>query len=204
MKPEWIARQSAHPTGLVGHVVARVMARDTARVNARVLALLALRSGERVLEIGCGHGRTLREVARRVAPGLAAGVDPSAVMRSVARRDNRAGIAARTVEIEDGHSAALPYPDGSFDKIFSVHSLYFWPSLERGLREIRRVLRAGGTLLLAFHDGADPRVSAQLPGSVYCLRSAGEVEAALRDAQLSEPATQIDPETGLCIATARG
>ena len=204
MKPEWIARQSAHPTGLVGHVVARVMARDTARANARVLALLAPRSGERVLEIGCGHGRTLREVARRVAPGLAAGVDPSAVMRSVARRENGAGIAAGTVEIEDGDSGALPYPDASFDKVFSVHSLYFWPSLEQGLREIRRVLRAGGTLLLAFHDGADPVVSARLPGSVYCLRSACAVEAALRDAQLARPATQIDPETGLCIATAQG
>lgn len=203
MKPEWIARQSAHPRGLVGHVVARVMAHETAHVNARVLALLAPRSGERVLEIGCGHGRTLKEVARRVAPGLAVGVDPSAVMRSVARRDNRAGIAAGTVEIADGNSGALPCPAGSFDKVFSVHSLYFWPSLEHGLREIRRVLRAGGTLLLAFHDGADPGVSARLPGSVYRLRSAREVEAALRDARLSEPVTQLDPETGLCIATAR-
>jgi len=48
-KPELIARQSAHPRGLLGHVVARVMALETAPLNRRVLALVEPKPGERIL-----------------------------------------------------------------------------------------------------------------------------------------------------------
>ena len=65
-KPELIARQSAHPRGLLGHIVARVMAFDTASVNRRVLEILRPEPGERILELGCGHGRALRRVAKRI------------------------------------------------------------------------------------------------------------------------------------------
>lgn len=43
----------------------------------------------------------------------------------------------------------LPYPDARFSKACAIHSLYFWPSIEAGLRELHRVLAPGGLLILA-------------------------------------------------------
>ena len=62
-KSELIARHSAHPRGPLGQIVARLMALDTAAVNRHVLKALEPKPGERILELGCGHGRSLRRVA---------------------------------------------------------------------------------------------------------------------------------------------
>jgi ubiquinone/menaquinone biosynthesis C-methylase UbiE len=202
-KPLFIARQSAHPRGWFGHLVARVMARETAPANRRVLEHLGPRSGERILEVGCGHGRTLAQVVVATAPARAAGVDPSEVMRRVARAHLRREIARGQVEIRDGEAADLPFEDGTFDKAFSTHTLYFWPDLCAGLLELRRVLRDGGELLLAFHDGADVAKVRQLPDAVYTLHPAADVEAALRHAGFRSAACTIDPDTGLAFASAR-
>jgi ubiquinone/menaquinone biosynthesis C-methylase UbiE len=202
-KSELIARQSAHPTGLLGHVVARVMALDTARVNRDVLRALEPKPGERVLELGCGHGRTLRRVARAVGSGgMAVGVDPSDVMVRVARRHNRREIAAGSARVEPGNSTCIPEPDASFYKLFSVHTLYFWPYLDAGLRELRRVLRPGGTLLLALHSGENAEIATKLPDSVYTLRSDDDMTGALRRADFVDIALTIDPGTQLRIVRA--
>jgi len=201
-KLEWIARQSAHPAGWLGHVVARVMALETAAVNRRVLAALEPKSGEHILELGCGHGRALRRVARRAAPGVAVGVDPSAVMRNVARRHLRRAIAGGHARVEAGDSRSIPAPDDAFDKLFSVHTLYFWPDLDAGLLEARRVLRPGGLLLLAFHSKRNARVAARLPASVYTLRSGRAVGDALQRAGFRDVTVTTDPPTQLRLARA--
>jgi len=191
-KPEWIARQSAHPSGLVGHVVARVMAFDSADVNRRAVARLDPQPGERILELGCGHGRTLRRVADRVGQGFAAGVDPSQVMLAVARGHLRREIAAGRVRVDEGDAARIPHADAEFDKAFSVNTIYFWPHLDAGLLELHRVLRPGGELLLVFRDGRDSAASAELPASVYTLRSAEEVEDALEAACFRVVTSEVD------------
>jgi ubiquinone/menaquinone biosynthesis C-methylase UbiE len=43
----------------------------------------------------------------------------------------------------------LPFPEGSFNKVAALHSIYFWPSLEEGLRELRRVLTPTGRAVIA-------------------------------------------------------
>ena len=192
-----IARQSAHPRGWLGHVVARVMALDTAAVNRRVLRALEPKPGERVCELGCGHGRTLRRLARAVAPGEAVGVDPSSVMRGVATRHLRREIAAGHARIAAGDSGGIPEPDGAFDKLVSVHTRYFWPDLDAGLREVRRVLRPGGLLLLVFHSSENAPVAAKLPASVYTLHAGDAVADAARRAGFSDVSVSIDRGTDL-------
>ena len=102
-KAEWIARQSAHPRGWLGHLVAGVMAWDTARANSQALDELAVQPGEDVLDLGCGHGRTLARLSKREPAARLFGVDPSDVMRSEARRRNRAGVAAGRIQIASAH-----------------------------------------------------------------------------------------------------
>ncbi|MBW2312806.1 MAG: methyltransferase domain-containing protein [Deltaproteobacteria bacterium] len=202
-KPEFIARQSAHPTGLFGHLVARVMAFDTAGANRRLLQRLDPKPGEAILELGCGHGRTLRQVSAKNAPGLAAGVDPSGVMLRVARGHLRRGLASGQVRVAEGDAAHIPHADESFDKAFTVHTLYFWVDLRAGFQELHRVLRPGGELILGFHDGADPALHEELPDSVYTLHTAEEVAAALEAEGFHDITSAIDEKTGLTFAHAR-
>lgn len=203
-KSEIIARHSAHPRGLFGHLVAHGMARDTARVNRRVIDLLEPKPGERVLELGCGHGRTLRRVAAAVAPGgSVVGVDPSDVMLTVAKCHLRRQIAAGAARVVRGSSDGIPEADGSFDRLYSVHTLYFWPALARGLREAHRVLRCGGELLLAFYSSDDARWADHVPSSIYQKRSRAEVCAALPDAGFQDADVDIDSVSGVSIARAK-
>jgi SAM-dependent methyltransferase len=181
MKPEWIARQSRRPSGWLGELVARVMAWETGAANAFAVDQLPLEPGAAVLEIGCGHGRTLAALARRVRGGTVAGVDPSEVMVRHATGRLRAEIARGRAEVHRAEAARLPFADARFDAALAVHVLYFWPEPLVELREIRRVLRPGGVLALGFRpDDAGARAS--LPASVYHLRSVEDVAKLLREA----------------------
>jgi ubiquinone/menaquinone biosynthesis C-methylase UbiE len=201
-KPLIIARQSAHPHGLLGHLVARVMARETQGVNRWVLGALEPSPGERILELGCGHGRMLAHVARAAAPGPVLGVDPSEVMQRVARRHLRTQIRAGLVRIEPGDSRSIPAPARAFDKAYTVHTVYFWPDLDAGLRELHRVLRPGGLLLLALHTSENAAKAAELPSSVYKLRPCQEVIDALVRAGFSQVTHSVDERSAVRLVRA--
>jgi len=179
-KPELIARQSRQPSGWLGEIVARVMAFDTAQANRIAVERLAVQADEAVLEVGCGHGRTLARIAR--APcGFLAGIDPSEVMVRLARRRLRRRIEAGQAEVSLAASSAISYPDARFDAALAVHVLYFWKDAIVDLRQIRRVLRPGGRLLLGYRP-RDAETLAALPATVYSLRSAEETEGLLAQA----------------------
>ncbi len=125
MKAEWIARQSSRPAGWLGEIVARVMARETRPVNAFTLAQLPLEPNGAVLEIGCGHGLALAELASRTTQSFAAGVDPSDVMVRLASRRLRRAIAAGRAQVREAEAARLPFEDARFDAALAVHVLYF-------------------------------------------------------------------------------
>jgi SAM-dependent methyltransferase len=142
--------QFAHPRGLGGWLAGALMARKNAAINAAAVEALAVAPGDRVLEIGFGHGRTIAALARRAGAGLVAGVDPSATMLAMASRRNRSALRAGRVELRLAGAEALPFPYASFDKVLAVNSVQFWPGPGRSLAEARRVLRPGGVLLLGI------------------------------------------------------
>ena len=153
------------------------MARETAKVNRMALEHLEVEDGDAVLEVGFGHGQTVRELARRVPSATIAGVDPSDVMVRVARRKCRAY--ASRLDLRSGLAEFLPFDDGVFDRALSVHTTYFWPQLEPGLREIRRVLRDRCRFVLGFRPADDELAAASLPTSVYTLHSIEEMKSTL-------------------------
>jgi ubiquinone/menaquinone biosynthesis C-methylase UbiE len=121
------------------------------------LALLAVASGEAVLEIGCGTGHALVDLARAVGPdGHVVGVDLSPGMLAVARRRVAGAEVGDRVALDLGDARALPYADGAFAAVFLSFTLELFepPDLGRVLAEIRRVLRPGGRLGVVSLDGA--------------------------------------------------
>ena len=114
------------------------------------LAAGPIHAGETVLDHACGAGMDLLLGALRAGPsGRAIGVDMTPGRRDRARRAAaEAGLADR-VEIKEGVYEALPLADASVDVVLSNGVLNLAPDKERVLREIARVLRPGGRLLLA-------------------------------------------------------
>jgi ubiquinone/menaquinone biosynthesis C-methylase UbiE len=200
-RPAFIARQSARPKGLVGRLLVRIMARETSAFNEEVLAALQPRAEERILEVGFGHGRTLAVVAGRAPDARFSGIDVSADAARVASRRCRRLIDAGRVELRVGDSAVLPWEPGAFDRAFSVHTLYFWQEPARDLREIRRVLRRGGTFVLGFRIDS-PSAVASFPPPTYRFYSEEEVTGLIRAAGFENIELRPAAGTDLRIAVA--
>ncbi|MDH3597657.1 MAG: methyltransferase domain-containing protein, partial [Rhodospirillales bacterium] len=148
--------QFGRPRGRVGWLVGHLMALKNDAMNRAALDHLDLQAGDRVLEIGYGPGRTLKQAARRLERGLAAGLDHSEVMARQAARRCRRLIRQGRVEVKCGGVSEIPYADGSFDKAYAVNCFQFWPSPVNDLREVRRVLRPGGRLVLTIRAAERP------------------------------------------------
>ena len=113
-----------------------------APLAARVLALAAPRAGERVLDVGCGGGRTSAACAAAVGPtGQVLGVDVSAVILEVARA-RFADVANLVFEL--GDAATMPF--AGFDLVTSRFGVMFFPEPTTAFANLRRALKPGGRL----------------------------------------------------------
>ena len=115
------------------------------------LELLAVTPGETVLEVGCGTGHCLSELARGVGPnGKVLGVDISENMLAEAKKTLDKDGCADRVELHCGDAEHLPYDSESIDGMFASFTLELFdtPELPKVLAEWRRVLKPGGRLVV--------------------------------------------------------
>lgn len=143
------------PKGLLGKLGGPIMARTNRTSVAWVTKLLAVKPGDRVLEIGFGPGVGLEQLARDAPRAKFSGVDLSEEMFRQAAARNRAAIDNGLMELRLGSAEHLPFFDSAFDKAFSINSLQVWTDATAGLRETRRVLKDGGLIAFGFtrHSG---------------------------------------------------
>lgn len=153
------------------------MARMNRRMVRRVIELLDVQPGDRVLEIGFGPGVGIELLASAAASGRVAGIDPSAEMLRQATARNAQAIGTGRVELRRGSVERLPFSPATFDKALTINSMQVWPDAVAGLREIRRVLRPGGSVVLGFtrHSGQAKQ------GLDTVLTAAGFTDAHLTD-----------------------
>lgn len=144
----------AQPSGLIGRLAGRIMAKSDAD-DRWIAELLQVQEDDRVLDVGCGPGVSVSLIADQATSGLVVGVDPSVEMLDQAAMRSEAAVQMGRVALRRGEVSALPYPDGSFTKACAIHSLYFWPSLDGGLREVHRVLAPDSLVVLAVRMRRD-------------------------------------------------
>lgn len=141
----------AAPRGWLGRLAGWWMAHANRPLAAWAVAGLALQPVDRVLDIGSGPGVGLALAARRLARGLAVGVDPSADMHRQASRRNRKGLREGRAGLVQARASALPFADGGFHKVMSVNTIQLWPEPVSDLEEVRRVMVPGARLVVVMH-----------------------------------------------------
>jgi ubiquinone/menaquinone biosynthesis C-methylase UbiE len=161
---------------------------DSARRT--LLGQAVLRPGHRVLDLSCGTGTLVVQLKLHHPEVDVVGVD--ADPKALARARRKAKRARVPVQFDAGFGDALPYPTGSFDRVLSSFVLHYLETEEKEptLREIRRVLKVGGTLhLLDFGGDESPRggvVTGWLTAATACeTPSAGRFSACC--ARLASP-----------------
>ena len=150
-------KQFRRPTGWLGRLAGLGMNREHEKVWRWGLEHVTIAPDAMILDVGCGGGRAVKILAQAASRGRVYGVDYSEDVLSIARRVNRALIQQGRVEIRHGSVSDLPFPDGMFDLVTAFETIIFWPSLLDDLREVRRVLKPGGTLLIANEAYQDAR-----------------------------------------------
>jgi ubiquinone/menaquinone biosynthesis C-methylase UbiE len=116
------------------------------RIGRRTVERLALPPDGNVLDVGCGTGASALPAAQAVGPnGLVIGVDLSARLLDRAR-DKAKALGRSNVEFLCADMTSLGYPDGHFDAVVSVFSIFFVPDMEGLVRELWRMVRPGGKL----------------------------------------------------------
>lgn len=178
-RPRFIAEQARNAKGLLGRLIASIMARETWDVNLRAIEALEINPRDHILDIGCGHGRGLATLAALAPEGRVAGADPSALMAEIAVRRNRKLVRARRIGVVIAGADALPFPDAAFDKAMCVHVVYFWADVGAALREIARVLKPGARLALVLRTNANVAAVQAFPIDVYNFPALEEIVAAL-------------------------
>ena len=130
---------------------------DVEAFHTRLINQAAISPGHRVLEIGCGTGNLAILIKRLNPAAQVVGIDPDP--NALARARRKAQRRGSEIQFDQGFSEELPYPDASFDRVFSAFMLHHVrPDAKPvSLREAFRVLKPGASLQLAdFNEGERP------------------------------------------------
>ncbi|MHB2167313.1 class I SAM-dependent methyltransferase [Alsobacter sp. R-9] len=131
-----------------GAAYERMMGAWSRLVGEQFLAWLEVPKGARWIDVGCGNGAFTELIAQRTAPASIEGIDPSEGQIAFARGRE----ATRPARFRQGNAMALPFGDGEADVAAMALVLFFVPEPEKGVAEMVRVTRPGGTVAAYVWD----------------------------------------------------
>jgi arsenite methyltransferase len=162
------ARQLGHPRGWRGRLVGRALNRGNRTLVAAAVRATAVGSGQAAADIGFGGGIGLRLLLEQVGPsGHVHGIDVSTTMVDQARRTFAEDCAAGRLDVALGSMTNLPLADEALDAVITVNTVYFVEDLEAAFRELVRVVRPGGRVVVGV---SDPDAMARMPVTAYGFR----------------------------------
>jgi ubiquinone/menaquinone biosynthesis C-methylase UbiE len=150
---KFLAAQLRQPSGLFGKFfMGNFLNKGNEKINHLTVELLDVKPTDRVLDIGFGGGITIEEMVKMIDTGKIYGVDFSQAMVDKAKRKFKKLIQSDKVSIEFGDVIQLPFNDQTFDKVCTVNTIYFWNDTSVSLREIIRVMKKGGKLIIGIRS----------------------------------------------------
>jgi ubiquinone/menaquinone biosynthesis C-methylase UbiE len=146
----YVDRQHRYPTGVVGQIIGERMLRQHTPETNWSIGLLNIQATDRILEIGFGAGRGLALALKRASQGRVTGLDLSSTMIRAAAQRNRTAIQRGQLVLLRGNVATLPFGQQLFDKLFTIHTFYFWPDPCAVCTRLVGLLARPGRLISTF------------------------------------------------------
>jgi len=128
------------------------------------LSHIPIESHYTILDVGCGGGRTISKLAAIATQGKVYGVDYSEESVAATMKTNTQWINRGRAEVHPGSVSELSFPDNTFDLVTAVETHFWWPNLPGDMREVLRVMKPGGALILIaeVYKGANNTASRML------------------------------------------
>ena len=141
-----VIAQCRKPSGFFGRFILWDMNRHHSKLTDWGLSHLTIKPNDKILDVGCGGGRTINKLSALASAGKVYGIDYSEDSVAAARKANARLIDIGLVEIQPGSVSRLPFENDTFDVVTAIETHLFWPNLLEDFREIFRVLKPGGML----------------------------------------------------------
>jgi ubiquinone/menaquinone biosynthesis C-methylase UbiE len=171
MQKEWtendlkeMASQLGNPSGQGGVKTGEMMNLSNSGMIATTIALLGLTNGHRVLEIGPGNGKHVSSLLAACDKLSYTGLDISDTMVAEATQHNSTKVMEGKATFVLSNGKTIPFMSDSFERVFTVNTIYFWKRPVEYAAEIYRVTSPGGMFNLAL---ADKAFMAKLPFTRY-------------------------------------
>ena len=148
-------RQCRRPRGWIGRLLVGAMNRSHSALTDWGLSEVTIGKAFWILDVGCGGGLTIQKLLEVASDGRVFGVDYSSASVAATRARNAEAIAAGRAEIHEGSVAQLPFADAMFDLVTAIETHYYWPDLTANLREVLRVLKPSGQVIVIAEAHAD-------------------------------------------------
>jgi len=155
-----IASQLKHPTGEKGIEMGNMMNETNINMTRHSIQNLQIDSGNKILELGHGNAGHVEFIFEQAENIKYYGLEMSELMFQEARQINRNYVSQKQAFFSIYEGNIIPFEDDSFNKVFTVNTIYFWQEPEKLLSEIYRVLQPKGILCITF---AEESFMKQLP-----------------------------------------
>lgn len=179
-----LEKQLRCPAGKAGLEVAHMMNESNLGMTLNTIDALDLRDLHNLLEIGhgnCGHLETLLSKAHKLEY---VGLDISETMFEEAQRINRDLINKGKISFKLYDGTRIPFDDGTFDRVMTVNTIYFWTDPDEFIREIARILKPGGLCVITY---GQKEFMKNLPfvGKHFRLYDNNDVSALIKNSDLN-------------------
>lgn len=150
MKYHKLVENAGHPTGFWGQLMIKSMNKGHSQLTDWALCHLKTEKNHILLDVGCGGGKTVSKLCSKVGNGKIFGVDYSELCVKNSKKLNQNNILCGKAIILQASVSSLPFDDDKFDAVTAIETYYFWQDKLNDLKEIYRVLKSGGKLMLVF------------------------------------------------------
>jgi ubiquinone/menaquinone biosynthesis C-methylase UbiE len=155
-----IASQLKYPTGEKGIEMGNMMNETNINMTRHSIQNLQIEAGNKILELGHGNAGHVEFIFEQAENIKYYGLEMSELMFQEARQINRNYVSQKQAFFSIYEGNIIPFEDDSFNKVFTVNTIYFWQEPEKLLSEIYRVLQPKGILCITF---AEESFMKQLP-----------------------------------------
>lgn len=193
-----MAAQLRKPIGEKGLEIGDFMNKGNGPMNLHTLAVVNPKANDRILEIGMGNGNFVSNILSLHPSIHYAGLDYSATMVEEATKNNQKWVDEKRAQFIEASMDKMPFEDGTFNKLFTINTLYFWDDPQKILQEFKRVLKENGTVLISIRP---KHIMEKLPVTIHGFKHYDEAAAVnlLKNAgfknvmvtEIKEPETEI-------------